>query len=70
MQKALNTKTDVYLALLEYRNTPLQCGYTPSQLALGRRTKSFVPITNKALQPAAINDKQLRTRMQKSKAQQ
>ena len=70
MQKALNTKTDVYLALLEYRNTPLQCGYTPSQLALGRRTKSIVPITNKALQPTAINDKQLRTRMQKSKAQQ
>ncbi|XP_060576202.1 uncharacterized protein K02A2.6-like, partial [Ruditapes philippinarum] len=49
MQKAKDTNTNINIALLEYRNTPLECGYSPSQLLIGRRTKSVVPVTNKAL---------------------
>ena len=58
------------LAFLEYQNTPLKCGYSPSQLLLGRRKKSSVPITNKALKPILVNDQKVRKRMQESKQRQ
>ena len=70
MQKAKDTNTNIYISLLEYRNTPLECGYTPSQLLIGRRTKSIVPITNKALLPTLVNAKKVRNSMDKSKDKQ
>ena len=43
---------DPYLALLSYRNAPLQNGYSPSQLLMGRRLNTRLPTTPTALQPA------------------
>ncbi|XP_060567912.1 uncharacterized protein K02A2.6-like [Ruditapes philippinarum] len=49
LTKAKESRQDPYVCILEYRNTPLECGYTPNQLLMGRRTKSVVPISEKRL---------------------
>ena len=67
LRKAKDSNTSPYLAFLEYRNTPLDCGYSPSQLLMSRRTKSILPITRKALKPQLVNDKNVQRKMTVSK---
>ena len=50
--KSLLKKTgDYYLALLAYRSTPLEIGYSPSELLMGRRLRSTVPAAQKQFVP-------------------
>ena len=52
MMKAKKDGSDVYLALLDYRNTPTQGLETsPVQRLMSRRTKTLLPTTAKLLQP-------------------
>src|SRR5690606_27739997 len=51
--------TDPYLALLEYRSTPLQNGYSPAELLYGRRLRGLLPIIPKQLQPMLVDHQQL-----------
>ena len=44
--KAGQSGKDPYIAILEYRNCPLECGYSPNQLLYSRKTKSILPITD------------------------
>lgn len=60
MKKAMDSGENIHLALLEYRNTPLDCGYSPAQLLLNRRTKSILPITNKALRPQTVDTEKVK----------
>lgn len=60
MKKAKDSGTNIYIALLEYRNTPLDCGYSPAQLLHSRRTKSVLPVTNKALCPQTVNSQRVK----------
>ncbi|MCG8076812.1 MAG: DDE-type integrase/transposase/recombinase, partial [Candidatus Thiodiazotropha taylori] len=71
LAKAKDSNQDPYIALLEYRNTPLlDCNMSPAQLLYSRRTKSIVPITNKLLQHQPINQSTVQKNMQKAKAKQ
>ncbi|VDH89667.1 Hypothetical predicted protein [Mytilus galloprovincialis] len=42
---------DPYVALLEYRTTPLDIGHTPSQLLMCRKLRSVLPTTLEGLVP-------------------
>lgn len=40
----LKKNEDVQLALLVYRNTPLECGYSPSELLFNRKIREILPM--------------------------
>lgn len=46
---------DFFLALLEYRNTPVDNHYSPAQLLMSRRLRSMLPQTAEQLLPIAVN---------------
>jgi transposase InsO family protein len=52
VKSLMKKSTDMYLALLHYRNTPQQ-GHTfsPAQRSLGRRTRSTLPVAKQLLNP-------------------
>ena len=68
--KAKQSGKDPYISILEYRNTPLDCGYSPNQLLMGRRTKSILPTTDKQLQPIQIDPEKVRNSMAQAKGKQ
>ena len=56
MKKALLSKTDVHLALLEFRNTPSERdGVSPSQKLFSRRTRTRLPTTRDLLKPRVVD---------------
>ena len=70
MRKGKDTGQTPFISFLEYRNTPLDCGYSPAQLLYNRRTKSILPILNKALTPELVNNNKLRRSTSNSKNRQ
>lgn len=57
MKKAKKAGSDVYLALLDYRNTPTQgLDTSPAQRLLSRRTKTLLPTTNRLLEAEVVQD--------------
>ncbi|KAG5890837.1 hypothetical protein JTB14_016215 [Gonioctena quinquepunctata] len=42
---------DIYLALLSYRTTPLECGLSPSELLYGRKLRTPLPVL-----PSRLNE--------------
>ena len=44
IKKAIHDKRDPYIALLDYRNTPVSDNLgSPSQRLMGRRTRTLIP---------------------------
>ncbi|CAM1332833.1 Uncharacterised protein r2_g4209 [Pycnogonum litorale] len=50
-KNAMNKNQDPYLATLTHRSTPLISGYASSELLMGRRLRTTVPISSRQLQP-------------------
>lgn len=48
----LRKNQDIYLALLTYRATPLQNGFSPSELLMGRKLRTQLPMLPSKLLPA------------------
>ncbi|XP_046544508.1 uncharacterized protein K02A2.6-like [Haliotis rubra] len=55
LSKSKQDKQDPYLALLEYRNTPIDNIASPAQMSMSRRLRSILPATHKQLQSQTIN---------------
>ena len=71
IKKAILDKRDPYLALLEYRNTPISDTLgSPAQRLMGRRTKTLLPTSNKLLQPKIIKPQTVLKELRDRKAQQ
>ena len=66
----LNKSGDPYKALLAYRSTPLQIGYSPAELLMGRLLRSTVPTTRAQRKPRIPDLSEVRARDKQSKARQ
>ena len=56
----LKKNADPYLALLMYRSSPLQNGLSPTELLMGRKLKTTLPILPSNLHPKAQHDQVIR----------
>ena len=55
LHKALSARTDPYIAILDYRNTPTQgMESNPAQRLMNRRTRTLLPTTKTLLYPRAL----------------
>jgi len=68
VKNLLKKSNDPYLALLSYRTTPLQVGYSPSELLISRVLRSTVPTTQSQRIPKTPDRKSVRAQEQKIKA--
>ena len=69
--KSLMQKSkDPYLALMAYRATPLNNGHSPSELLMGRKLRTTVPVLPSCLDPGWTDVTQLREREQMEREKQ
>ncbi|XP_053381851.1 uncharacterized protein K02A2.6-like [Mercenaria mercenaria] len=54
LTKSKESKSDPLIGILEYRNSPLESGYSNAQLATGRQLRSFLPTSREKLQPTLV----------------
>ncbi|ETX01928.1 MAG: hypothetical protein ETSY2_36455 [Candidatus Entotheonella gemina] len=66
----LKKSDDPYKSLLAYRSTPLQLGYSPSQLLMGRILRTTVPTTRAQREPHIPDLSLVRSRDKTNKARQ
>ena len=62
LKHLLNKGKDPYLAIPSYRSTPLQNGYTPSELLMNRKLRTTVPTTREQRKPEVPDQQSLWTR--------
>ena len=70
IKSLLRKEGDPYLALLAYRSTPLEIGYSPSQLLMSRTLRSSIPVTCEQRRPKVADLQLLRERDKQIKVRQ
>ena len=57
LKKSKAARSDIYLALLEWRNTPSEgLQSSPAQRMFGRQTRTLIPTTTELLKPKIVED--------------
>ena len=71
LRKAMKSKSDAYLSILDYRNTPSQntCN-SPAQKLLGRRTKTLLPYKKDLLEPNSLPTENITNKRRQSQDKQ
>jgi len=68
-KKALRDGRDPWLALLEYRNTPVETiGSSPAQRLMSRRTKTLMPTASALLRPQVVEGVENKIELKRQKA--
>lgn len=62
VKSLLQKSKDPYMAMLAYRSTPLEQGYSPAELQMSRKLRTNIPITQEQLTPKLVDCKQLRAK--------
>jgi len=71
IKKAIDDKSDPHLALLEYRNTPINDRLgSPTQRLMGRRTKTLIPTSDSLLCPQTIKPSLVQQELEEQKRKQ
>ena len=70
VKRLFNKSTDPHLALLAYRTTPLQQGYSPAQLLMSRNLRTTVPVLPCRMKPVVVDSPRLRERDSELKEKQ
>ena len=71
VMKATASGRDPYIALLEYRTTPISdCGKSPAPLLMSRRLRSILPSTPASLQPDLVNPEDIQLRFEEKQDKQ
>ena len=70
IKNLLRKSEDPYKSLLAYRSTPLQVGYSPSQLLMGRVLRTIVPTTRAQREPRIPDLNLVRSRDVQNKTRQ
>ena len=71
MKKALLSKGDVHLALLEFRNTPSERdGVSPSQKLFSRRLRARLPTTKELFKPQVVDGNKIMAGAERAKQKQ
>ena len=60
VKELLDKNDNPYLALLDYRSTPLENGYSPAQLLMGRNLRNSIPVLSSQLNPKLPKAAQLK----------
>ena len=69
--KAAASGRDPYIALLEYRTTPISdCGKSPAQLLMSRRLRYILHSTPASLQPVLVNPEDIQLRFEEKQDKQ
>ena len=68
--EAKSAGKDPYLGILEYRTTPTKLGFSPSELLMGRKLRSVLPVTLDQLLPKITPTEQIKENIHCAKQQQ
>ena len=62
IKSLLQKSKDPYLAVLAYRSTPLEQGYSPAELLMSRKLRTNIPTVQEQLVPHPVDGKGLRAK--------
>ena len=62
VKSLLKKSSEPYLALLSYRSTPLEHGFSPAELLMSRRLKTNVPVAPAQLKPSVPDHKKVKAK--------